>query len=470
MKNKTLFQKLHFFANYSITILLCAVWIFLSPLQAEQNDISNKNYRNRVLQKVSDLIETKYVLADKAKKHAHEFKVNYKNNYPGPYSNPKEFANQVTSDLIKITKDKHISFRLKEAGHSTEKSESTLRHPLRYHRLGINENKGFNKLEWLEGNIGYLELRRFYLFSDVRERVTAAIKFLSNANAIIIDLRENGGGSGDYLSSYFLKYPTQQSSCYYREDDFLREFWTSNNIGMEPLVDVPLFLLTGKETFSSAESFVYDMKVQKRALIVGDSTKGGAHSVDLFQIDEQFEIYIPTARAINPFTGTNWEGIGVIPDVMVAENTALDTALVLARAAGAKYAQKKEAQARLAIEKMQILIQRTENLFREELTAQATSALDSFFQAAEKFDFINEFFIDVLAYNYQSGTDQPLLYAILKKKIELFPQSPSAYESLAFAYYNNKDKDRAITQFRKVLELDPANRNALKLIKQLENR
>ncbi len=131
-----------------------------------------------------------------------------------------------------------------------EKTESSLHHPIRYHRLGIKENNGFSKLEWIEGNIGYLDIRRFYLISDIREMVNAAMKILSNADVIIIDLRENGGGSGDYLSSYFLEHPTQLNSWYSREDDFLTEVWTSQEIGVERLTEVPLFLLTSKRTFS----------------------------------------------------------------------------------------------------------------------------------------------------------------------------------------------------------------------------
>ena len=83
-------------------------------------------------------------------------------------------------------------------------------------------------------------------------------------------------------------------------------------------------------SFSAAECFAYDMKVRGRAIIVGDSTKGGAHSVDLYNLFEQFEIYIPTMRAINPVTGSNWEGVGVIPDLTVNAESALDSAIVLA--------------------------------------------------------------------------------------------------------------------------------------------
>ena len=457
------------FSILSLTALLYFGCINNSLVIAQQNSNLNiKVYRYEVLQKIDSLLETKYVIPEKAKKYATEFEKKYKRGDYISYTNPKEFAEKITADLISITGDSHINFRVVESSNVGEKPESSLHHPIRYHLLGIKENKGFSKLEWIEGNIGYLDIRRFYYFSDTKDLVIAAMKFLSNANAIIIDLRENVGGSGDYLSSYFLPYPTQLNSWYSREDDFLTEFWTSKEIGMEPLSDVPLFLLTSKRTFSAAESFAYDMKVRKRAIIIGDSTKGGAHSVDLYKVDNQFEIYIPTARAINPITGTNWEGTGVIPDIIVPSAFALDTAIVLAKRAGTEFAKTKEAKLKLAVEEIQNLMDSAELLFREKNDS-AETALDSVFQIAEKCNFINEFFIDVLAYNYFDKKDEQILYAILKKKIEFFPKSPSAYETLGYAYYKNNKKKLAIANFEKVIELDPDNRSAKKWIKRLQN-
>jgi tetratricopeptide (TPR) repeat protein len=463
--------KIFNYSNMLLTALLYSVCVCNFLVIAQQNsNINNKIYRYGVLQKIDSLLEKKYVIPEKAKKYAAEFKKKYEDGDYNSYTNSKEFAEKVTADLINISKDKHINFRVIESSDVGEKPESSLHHPIRYYLLGIKENRGFSKLEWIEGNIGYLDIRRFYYFSDTKDLVIAAMKFLSNADAIIIDLRENGGGSEDYLSSYFLPYPTQLNSWYSREDDFLTEFWTYKEIGMEPLTDIPLFLLTSKRTFSAAESFAYDLKVRKRATIVGDSTKGGAHSVDLYKINDQFEIYIPTARAINPITGENWEGTGVIPDIIVPSDIALDTAIVLAKGAGAEFAKTKEAKLKLAVDEMQIHMDHAEILFRENKNDQAETSLDSVFRIADKCNLINEFFIDVLAYNYFDKKDEQILYSILKKKIEYFPKSPSAYETLGYAYYKNNKKELAIASFEKVLELDPDNRNAKKWIKRLQNK
>jgi len=193
-------KQILYLSNILLAVLLFSVGINNSFVSAQQaKNISNKAYKVEVLQKIAGLLETKYVVPEMAKKYAKEFKKKFESGFYGSYTNPKEFAEQVTADLFSITKDKHINFRLIEASDMGEKPESSLHHPIRYHRLGIKENQGFSKLEWMEGNIGYLDIRRFYYYSDIRDMINAAMRLLSNAHAIIIDLRENGGGSGDYL-------------------------------------------------------------------------------------------------------------------------------------------------------------------------------------------------------------------------------------------------------------------------------
>jgi len=453
-----------------LSVLLLAFCICTSLVMAQQViDLQDEDYKYGILQKIDSLLERNYVLPEMAKRYAEEFNKIYSSGAYNSYSNAEEFAEKVTEDLISITKDKHIKFQLIESSDIGENPASSLHHPIRYYHLGIKENTGFSKLEWIEGNIGYLDIRRFYYFADARDMVIAAMRFLSNAAAIIIDLRENGGGSGDYLSSYFLKHPTQLTGWFSREDNFLYEFWTTKEIGVERLTDVPLFLLTGKSTFSAAESFAYDMKVSRRVTIIGDSTKGGAHSVDLYKINDQFEIYIPTTRAINPITSANWEGTGVIPDIVVPSSSALDTAVVLAKIAGEEFLKRKEAKLKLAVDEMQIHLNSSERFFRKNKKVLAETALDSVFQIADENNLISEFFMYVFAYNYSSAEDEQILYAISKKRIEIFPKSAGAYQTLAYAYYKNNKKELAVDNFRKVLELEPDNRNAINMIKRIKS-
>jgi tetratricopeptide (TPR) repeat protein len=434
----------------------------------QHQDLADKTYKDGVLRKVADTVESKYVLADKAKGFADEFRAKCASGAYIALTDAKEFAEQITADLIAITRDKHLNFRVMVPSDIGETAQGSLHHPLRYYRLRAKENVGFYKLEWIEPKIGYIDLRRFYSFDQAKDMALAAMKFLANAQAIIIDVRENGGGSGDYLSSYFLPYPTQLSGSYSRQSGSLTELWTRRDIGMEPRLDVPLFILTGPNTFSASEYFAYDMQSRKRATLVGEPTKGGAHSVDVFGIDGQFEFYISTERAVSPVTGGNWEGAGVIPDIRVPVATALDAAVVEAKKAAEAFGRGHDEALKKAVGEMQALADNAAGLYREGKGQAAAAALNSLFEIVRREGLISEFFIMVFAYHFQSPQDEQMLFALLEKNVEFYPESISANEQLAHVHASRGKKELALKYFRKVLELDPGNRNAANKVKELE--
>jgi len=449
-------------------VVICALGMCHDDVLAQQTrSLADPAYKNGVLQKIGELVETKYVLADKAKDFADEFKAKCASGAYNSFTVAKDFAEKVTADLVAITHDKHLNFRVMVPSDVGEKAAGSLHHPVRYFRLRAKENAGFYKLEWIEPRVGYVDLRRFYSFDQAKDMAIAAMTFLANARAIIIDVRENGGGSGDYLSSYFLPYPTQLSGSYSRQTGSLTEFWTRRDIGMEPRLDVPLFILTGPNTFSASESFAYDMQSRKRATLVGEPTKGGAHSVDVFGIDDQFEFYISTERAVSPVTGGNWEGAGVIPDIRVPAAAALDAAVIEAKKAAEAYGRDQDAGLKKAVEGMQTLADNAAGLCREGKNAASDAALDSLFKIARREGMISQFFLEVFAYNFQSPQDEQMLLAILKKNVELFPESFTACELLASVYAARGNEELALRYFERVLELDPGNRNATTMIKEL---
>jgi len=458
--NQPVFKVLYLLLSVMCT---CQSLVHAQP----QKGLADEVHMRSILQKVDSLIESKYVMIDNAKAFADAFRKKYLAGVYDSIVDARILGERVTADLQAITHDKHITFRTIESSDVGEQVESNLHHPVRYYRLRMNEHTGFTKLEWIDGRIGYLELRRFNLLSEAKEMLGVAMKFLAGANAIIIDLRENGGGSGDYLSSYFLPHPTQLTGCYYREENDLQESWTVRNIEGARMLDVPLFLLTSKKTFSAAESFAYDMKVRKRGTLVGDTTRGGAHDVGYFKIDDQFEMYLSVGRLVNPVTHTNWEGIGVVPDIRVPASAALDTATGLARKAAEEFGRKKDDQLKQGVKRMESHLAHAEQLYRENKAAQAKASLDSVFEIAGKLGLLTEFFVNVLAYNYYSDRSENILFAVLKKNIELFPTSSTAFETLASTYYDFAKKDLALENYRKVLELDPDNTNAQKRLKRL---
>lgn len=454
------------------TLLFLSLSFSLSNARALiKTEQINEKEKQELTEKIGVLIKEHYVFPDLGAKYGREIMSLSKSDKFDDVSDPKEFGEKVTAALQELTKDKHFYFRLVEKSDLGEDERGSLHHPVRYYRLGEKEHLGIFRLDWIANDVGYLDYRRFYYQSEAKRLLLGAMDFLSSANAIIIDLRENRGGSGKltpWLCSYFLPHPTQLTGTYYRNDNIAEEWWTMEHVEGKRLLDVPLFLLIGKNTFSAAEYLAYDLKVRKRATLVGEPTKGGAHSVDLYPVGDRFEIYIPTARAVNPVTGSNWEGTGVLPDVQVPSEKTLETALELAKKAAQEYGQAKNEKRAHAVEKMQEKLDQAEALYEQGRDTDARLLLDAVFLDVSQSDMLNEFFIDVLAYHYSSRRSYQIATDIMIKQIELYPESPGACESLAWAYYRQGDKNRAAKYFKKVLELDKNNSIAQQMLEKLD--
>jgi C-terminal processing protease CtpA/Prc len=190
---------------------------------------------------------------------------------------------------------------------------------------------GIGKIERLPGNVGYMEVRGFGPAEMVAPAFTAAMSLLAGSNALIIDLRRNGGGSPDsvaYLMSHFFPLGDQRhlNDIYDRPTNDTQQFWTLPSVGVR--YDKPVYVLTSPRTFSGGEECAYDFQTQKRATLVGEATGGGANPGGRFSLGHGIVVNIPTGRAINPITKTSWEHTGVKPDIAVPAAQALQTAHV----------------------------------------------------------------------------------------------------------------------------------------------
>jgi len=195
-------------------------------------------------------------------------------------------------------------------------------------------NHGFAKVERLPGNIGYLEFLNFMDEELGADTVAAAMNFINGTDALIIDMRRNGGGNPAMVAlvcSYlFGNEPVHLNDLYWREGNRTEEFWTKKDVAGKRYLNKDVYVLTSKRTFSGAEEFTYNLKNLKRATIVGETTGGGAHPGGGFRINEHFGMFVPTGRAISPITKTNWEGTGVTPDISVPADQALHVARIMA--------------------------------------------------------------------------------------------------------------------------------------------
>src|SRR5512137_2202509 len=138
-----------------------AVWTAGRSLQAgpqKEPGLADKAYGGGVLRKVAEIVESKYVLADKAKGLADAFRAKCAAGAYDALTDPAAFAGKVTADLVAITGDKHLNFRVVVASDVGEKASGSLHHPVRYYRLRLKENTGLQRLEWLEPGIGYVDL------------------------------------------------------------------------------------------------------------------------------------------------------------------------------------------------------------------------------------------------------------------------------------------------------------------------
>jgi len=244
------------------------------------------------------------------------------------------FAESLTAHLQAVSKDRHLRVRYSaeplpvgHRGHGPSPEE--LRQAMAVGRL---VNFGFERVERLSGNVGYVELRSFGFEPDMVEAAAAAaMTFIGNTDALIIDVRRNGGGSPfmvAFVSSYlFGPDSVHLNSLYWRPGNRTEHFWTRARVpGTRYGPERPVYVLTSRRTFSGAEEFAYNLQTRKRAAIIGDTTGGGAHPGGMQRVTDHFGVWVPSGRAINPITQTNWEGTGVRPDVAVPAEQALKTA------------------------------------------------------------------------------------------------------------------------------------------------
>ncbi len=252
-------------------------------------------------------------------------------------SDPIEFSDQLSKDLLTINNDRHIGVRymperiamMKKA----EEDENNKELEEYEKRQREYSNFYFKELKILPGNVGYLKFNGFMDASVAGPTAVAAMNFLTHTDALIIDLTENGGGSPSLIqliTTYFFDDSEHLNSFYIREDDQIEQFWTLTYVPGERLLETDLYILTSNYTFSGAEEFTYNLKNMERAVIVGETTGGGAHPVTGYIINDNFLIRIPFGKAVNPITNTNWEGTGIDPDVSTTKDKAMETAYMLA--------------------------------------------------------------------------------------------------------------------------------------------
>jgi hypothetical protein len=302
---------------YLVALLVCV------PAMA-QSALLEKDERQAVVEKVGDLLTVNYVFPDRAALAKAKIASALAAGDYDELTDPTTFARRLTADLQSVTHDKHVKVFAASGGAP----------PAGGPPLPPN-NAGFTRVDRLKGNIGYIKILGFAEIAPFKLAVDQAMADVANTDALIIDLRQSGGGSAEsetYFCSFFFepRTPVHLDNFIRRKpatNEFTTEEWWTTPV-TTPYLAKPVYLLTSKRVFSAGEAFAYHLKVQKRVKVFGETTGGGANPGPILPINPHFSVFVPTGRAENPLTKTNWEGVGVAPDVSVEPKEAFRAAVL----------------------------------------------------------------------------------------------------------------------------------------------
>ncbi len=303
----------------------------------EQSIKIDAQERSQVVDSIAKFMNDTYIFADKAKEMGDLLLANLKAGKYDEISDPNEYARVLTDDLLTVNNDRHIGVMFMPERiammRNAEQDENNTELEDMERRYAEFSNYDFQKIKILPGNVGYLKLNSFQDAEAAGPTAVAAMNFLANTDALIIDLTENGGGSPSLIqlmTTYFFDNSEHLNSFYIRQDDQTQQFWTLTYVPGKRLTETDIYVLTSSRTFSGAEEFSYNLRNMERAVIVGETTGGGAHPVAAFICNDNFIVRVPFGRAINPISKTNWEGTGVEPHVKTSKAMALDVAYMMA--------------------------------------------------------------------------------------------------------------------------------------------
>lgn len=306
-------------------------------MQSATNDLQiTAKDRQVVIQQLQQSMSKKYVFPEVARQVNTMLAQRQKNGDYDKITSGKEFSKILTAHLRLQTKDKHLGVQFEADtiplananGELSLEEKNKMDEEERTFMRAVNF--GVERVQRLPGNVGYFELNGFGNTELVGHAIGAAMTLLNASDALIIDLRKNGGGSPQtvaLIASYFTAPEVHLSDIYNRAENTTMQIWSSAYTS-GPRYDKhkQVYVLTSQRTFSAAEDLAYTLQNLKRSITIGEVTGGGAHPVDGERLHPHFMANIPYGRSINPISKSNWEGVGVQPDVLTKASDALKIA------------------------------------------------------------------------------------------------------------------------------------------------
>lgn len=426
--------------------------------------------KREALDKIGSLLQRFYVFPEVATQMVDHLKISLNSGVFDTIIHPQVFAEILTRELRSVCHDKHLAVFLGTNPDLQPAVDADIRRiNARLNREA--RNHGIRKLEILPGNVGYMDIQSVMYSREAMEVLDASMKFLENTDAILFDLRRNRGGDPGYMAylfSYFFEEPTHINSIYWRDRDRTDEFRTLKSVPGKKRTEVPIYVLIGPDTFSGAEEFAYDLQSLKRATIVGEVSAGGANPASSWVVYRDLRISIPYGRAISPVTGTNWEGAGVIPDIATTADSAFSVAHRKASKEAAAYAEAKKSRLISASKDCSGKLEAAMELIQKGNVDDAEALVFTALDEAMDEGLYNEAQINTMGYEYLGREQTRMAIAMLRFNTLKFPMSANAYDSLGEAYLENGNKELAIINYEKSLELNPQNNNAREILKTLK--
>jgi len=310
--------------------ILALIAIGASPAVAQRPARIDAATRQAVVDSLAGTLEARYVFPETGRRMAQDLRTRLARGEYDAISDGETFARALTEATRAIAHDGHLRVQWGSAGGVPLDDAPPADEQARRRTWMRQVNYGYERVQRLSGNVGYIELRGFMNADDARETALAAMRFLGNVDALIVDLRRNGGGDPKAVAllSTFL-FPRGKrvhlNDLYWRDGDRTEEFWTDPDLDV-PRITGPVYVLTSRVTFSAAEEFTYNLKQLRRATQVGEVTGGGANPGRGVRLHPNFAAFVPSGRAINPITRDNWEGKGCAPEIPTSAAGALRTA------------------------------------------------------------------------------------------------------------------------------------------------
>lgn len=327
---------------FALVLLTFSIGSYAQKESRAKEDISlNELDRKQIIDSLTKQLQEFYIRPNAVGDIKKKLNDNYKKGLYKDIIKPNDFAGKLSSDLIEVSKDLHFAVRYDPEWVEShlKKGDKEVEKKIKAEELSEAKKKnfGFQQAQILEGNIGYLKFDYFEDPAIASETAASTMQFLSSTDALIIDLRQNNGGAmemGQFLSSYFYSGKELPLYKYYYNEKnrkkIEREMWLLPSVPGKRMEDIDIYILTSSVTFSAAEWMSYSLQNLKRVTIVGEKTAGGAHPIDRKVLPHGFSVNVPFGEVKDPITNLDFEGKGVMPDVLCKSEEAVNTSHILA--------------------------------------------------------------------------------------------------------------------------------------------